>query len=215
MTRTQLKQALFQTLHGRRLLDHPFYQRWSAGTVTHAELRSYAAQYAHFERMLPAHLQGIADAATTDELRRQALINLADEAGGEVTHMALFERFAAALGAEAEAPSPAMQRMLDTYAAALRAGSAEGFAALWAYEAQASEVTASKSVGLRAHYGMTTEDTIFWDVHAEVDTGHAEWAVDALATASTPEATLTQWAKAAADAWWDFLSEREALPQAA
>lgn len=215
MDRELLNRALAPTLDGRRLLDHPFYQRWSMGQVSRDELRQYAAQYRHFERMIPGLLEGIAATASTEEGKKQALVNLADEAGSSPTHAELFEQFAGALDAPAQAPSPAMTALLQTYASALEAGAAEGFAALWSYEAQAPEVTASKSHGLRTHYGMTEGETTFWDVHARVDEDHARWAVDAIASMTSDAGSATRWARAAAQAWWDFLTEREALSIAA
>ncbi len=215
MHRDDLYTALTRTLEGRRLLSHPFYQRWSDGGLSHAELCAYASQYRHFERMLPSLLRSIAASSPSVEGREQALVNLQDEAGTSPTHAELFDGFAAALHAEHAAPTPGMQRLLDTYAAALHAGAGPAFAALWAYEEQAPEVTASKSHGLRTHYGMSAAQTTFWDVHAQVDVQHARWAVDALTTMASEPNQLAPWARAAADAWWDFLSEREALALAA
>ncbi len=97
-------------LEGRRLLDHPFYRRWSRGEVSVDELRAYAAQYRHFEAMLPQHLGEVAASASGGALREQALRNREDEA----THLQLFDAFAQGLGAvEPAAPSPAMAHLLD------------------------------------------------------------------------------------------------------
>jgi pyrroloquinoline quinone (PQQ) biosynthesis protein C len=207
-----LETALHARLRHRRLLDHPFYRRWSAGGVSLAELRDYAAQYRHFEAMLPAHLEHVASSAAEVRLREQALRNLDDEAGSEPTHLQLFERFAGALDAPLDAsPSPAMADLLATYRAAAAAGAVQGFAALLAYEMQAPEVSASKAEGLRTH-GILDGDALgFWDVHATLDTEHAAWTLDALAASGADPQQVVDSAGAAADTWWNFLDEREAL----
>jgi len=210
MDRTHLAAALDTALAGHRLLDHPFYRRWSEGGVGLDELRTYAAQYRHFEAMLPSHLEAVA-AGASPRLREQVLANLADEAGGAVTHVELFDRFASALGAEDTAPSPAMTSLLETYAASRDAGAVAGFAAVLAYERQAPEVSASKAEGLRRQDILDDDHALaFWDLHATLDTDHAEWALDALAAEVDDAETVVAPAACAARAWWEFLDEREA-----
>lgn len=196
-------------LRGRRLLDHPFYRRWSRGEVGAGELRAYAAQYRHFEAMLPAHLGAVAEAAACEALRDQALRNRDDESA----HLQLFDDFAAALGeARPAPPSPAMRRLLDVHAAARMRSAAEGFAVLLAYEAQSPDVAASKAAGLRDHGILDGEDALrFWDLHASLDREHARWAIDALAASDAPASCVGDAIEAAAAAWWSFLDEREAL----
>jgi len=201
----RLDEVLQARLDGRRLLDHPFYQRWSRGEVSVEELRAYAAQYRHFEAALPSHLESIA-AATPAGLRAQALRNLEDETG----HLALFDGFATALGEPREdAPSPAMSRLLDVYAQARSSSAAEGFAALLAYEAQSPEVAASKAHGLREHGILDGDGLRFWDLHATLDRDHAAWALDALSATDADVEVLGDSIAAAADAWWSFLDERQ------
>ena len=198
-------------LRDRMLLDHPFYRRWSEGGVGAGELRDYAAQYRHFEAMLPSHLQRVAAAAHDTTLRDTALRNLADEA----THLELFDGFAGALDAPRDAaPSPAMAQLLTAYRTAAEDGAAQGFAALLAYELQAPAVAQSKAEGLRDHGILDGEALDFWTVHARVDGDHAQWALQALAQGGD-DAAVVEAAGSAADAWWAFLDEREALRPAA
>jgi len=212
MDAATLETAVRARLRDRMLLDHPFYRRWSEGGVGADELRAYAAQYRHFEAMLPAHLEAVAATAGHPALRDQALRNLADEAGASPTHLDLFERFASAIDAPAHTdPSPAMERLLDTCRDAARRGAAPGFAALLAYEIQAPAVASSKAAGLRDHAGLDGEALDFWNVHARLDSDHAAWALDALAESGAAQDDVVDAAGAAADAWWAFLDEREAL----
>ena len=210
MNADELRAAIVDVLADRRLLAHAFYQRWEAGLLEPGELGAYAAQYRHFEAAVPALLRdmltGIEPESSAAELVRQ---NLADEESHPEPHIALFTRFADAVGAVSTAPTDATRRLLDTYGRLVAAGPCSGLAALTAYEVQAPEIAASKSAGLREHYGLDAAATEFWDVHAEMDRDHATWAIDALAQLPDAEASVVA-ARAAADAWWAFLDEREA-----
>ncbi|MHB8717407.1 MAG: iron-containing redox enzyme family protein [Candidatus Dormibacteria bacterium] len=209
MDRDHLAEALDGALAGYRLLDHPFYRRWNEGGVSLGELRDYAAQYRHFEAMLPAHLAALSTAP--GPVGEQALANLADETTHPVTHLELFDRFGSAVGAVATPPSPAMDSLLTTYADCREEGAVAGFAAVLAYEYQAAAVAATKAAGLRRHHRHIDDDALaFWDVHAAVDTDHASWALDALAHDVSEAAAVVEPATRAARAWWGFLNEREA-----
>ncbi|HEV7679431.1 MAG TPA: iron-containing redox enzyme family protein [Candidatus Dormibacteraeota bacterium] len=206
----RLDDVLTERLDGRRLLDHPFYRRWSRGEVSIEELRAYAAQYRHFEAALPGHLRSVADSATDEALREQALRNLDDEQ----THLALFDGFVSALGdaAGTETPaSPAMADLLDVYRRAAERSAAEGFAALLAYEVQSSGVAASKAAGLREHGILDGDGLGFWDLHATLDADHAAWATDVLSRSDVALPVLADAIGSAAGAWWAFLDEREAM----
>jgi pyrroloquinoline-quinone synthase len=207
-----LRDHLVAALDGRRLLDSPFYDRWTRGDVTTEELRAYAGQYRHFEAALPGFLESIAVRAPDQPSRDQVLRNLADERGDAtgVSHLELFDRYATALGApEHTEPTPAMRRLLATYQAAVADGPATGMAAILAYEAQAPDVSETKAAGLREHYGMSDAAVKFWDVHGEVDREHAEWALATVAGMSDDEPAVSAAMRNAACAWWAFLDERE------
>jgi hypothetical protein len=62
---------------------------------------------------------------------------------------------------------------------------------------------------------MDAAGTRFWDVHATQEAAHAEWSIDALAALDADPVVVRAAARIAADAWWDFLSEREDLAPAA
>ena len=209
MNADDLRAAIDTELDGRRLLSHPFYQRWEAGLLRRSELAEYAAQYGHFEAALPTVLRATLEALDPESsaagLIRQ---NLADEEGNPVPHVQLFAAFAESVGAHATPPTDATRRLLDTYGRLVADGSAHGLAALVAYEIQAPEIAATKAAGLRAHYALDSRATEFWDVHADMDSGHADWAVEALAQDPDAEAAIPA-VRAAADAWWAFLDERE------
>jgi pyrroloquinoline-quinone synthase len=194
----------------QRLLDHPYYQSWQEGLLTRGDLAEYAEQYRHFERCLPGVLEAVSAGLPQGTARRLVEENLRDESGVPMPHVDLFEGFASAVGASLEvAPTRATGALVHLYEEALTSGVAAALAVIGTYELQASEVARTKAASLRAHYAMNEAGTEFWDVHAELETAHAQWTVEALADLGEPDETVRQFAKASSDAWWAFLDERE------
>jgi pyrroloquinoline-quinone synthase len=210
MNAEQLRSALSRVVADRRLLDHPFYLRWSAGELSRDELRAYAAQYRHVEAALPGILRSIAGGAD-DQAHGAVMRTLADEVGGAgvPSHLELFDQFAAALGAPATPASAATERLVDVLSRLAETSTAAGLAGLSAYELQSPEVSATKAAGLRQWYGLAGDAVAFWDAHATADVEHAEWLIGALAGVDSSMESATEAAGAAADAWWAFLDERE------
>lgn len=204
-----LRRTLSEALADRQFLQSEFYQRWEAGGLEMRELSAYAAQYRHFEGLVPELLREVAAGLDAGAARELVLQNLADEVGPPA-HLDLFNDFAGALGAADDAaPSPAMQRLLDTYRELYAAGPVQGLAALTAYETQAAAVAATKAEGLRSRYGLDETSVTFWSLHAEIDKEHGDWAVGALSELDPTGEVTGAAARRAADAWWDFLDERE------
>jgi pyrroloquinoline-quinone synthase len=197
---------------GRRMLAHPFYQRWLAGELTRDDLRRYAAQYFRFEAAFPGYLCQVLAKLDTAADRRVLLQNLVDEEGGPQTHLELFVRFANALGLtrdelEATPVTESTQALLETFDQATRHGSAaEGLVALYAYESQAAEVAASKTASLMASYSIAPGDgTAFWEVHAEADELHGAWERELLERLQPEPDRVVSACRKAADALWGFL----------
>jgi len=209
-----MQEAISRALEGRELLTHPFYRRWEAGELTAPELTSYAEQYRHFEAALPDILRGILSQMPEGDAKSFVADNLADEAGeaGLPPHLDLFDGFVDAVGGnKAAAPSPAIANLLQTYKEVSAVGPVEAVSGLLAYETQASEVAKSKGDGLRKHYDFSTANTKFWDVHAELDIEHANWATEALAHITDNTVVVESAAGRVAQAWWEFLDERAEL----
>jgi pyrroloquinoline-quinone synthase len=201
-----------EALDGRRLLSHPFYQRWSRGELSYEELGTYAAQYRFIEAGLPGWLGSIQGSASSPEVRDLVQRNLDDEVGGSVTHLELFDRFAAAVGAAKPGTTEigsATRSLLNAHDELVASSPAEGLTAVLAYELQSPEISASKATGLRSHYGVDDGSVAFWDVHAGVEGDHASWTLDAVIAGGGEAATVGPAARRAADAWWAFLDERE------
>ena len=211
MRTAEITRILEDAVCERRLLTHPFYRRWEAGELSMDELAAYAAQYRHFEAVLPEVLA--AASAQLPQGRARALVesNLADELGVPVAHLALFDDFADAVGASAADPAPATRALVELYREALATGGAAAvLGAIGAYEVQSADIASSKAEGLRLHYGIAAAGTAFWDVHASMDDVHAGWTADALAALDSPPAEVSAAAWRAAEAWWAFLDERQA-----
>jgi pyrroloquinoline quinone (PQQ) biosynthesis protein C len=212
--------AVTRALDGRLLLTHPFYRRWEEGRLGEGELADYAVHYRAFEAALPAVLTAVAaqlrttpDGVTADTSAAATLVegNLADELGAPEPHLALFDRFAQAVGADATArPGPAADALVRTYLDLAGEGPVAALAGLAAYETQASAIAGSKADGLRRWYGTPPAGTEFWDVHARMDADHGEWAVAALDLLAADAAEVEAAARRGADAWWALLDEREA-----
>src|ERR1700722_6696295 len=215
METAQIRDALADALSGRHLLTHPFYRRWEDGTLAEGELAAYAEQYRLIEQALPVTLSAIAAGLPDGRARALVEANLADELGVPAPHAALFESFAQAAGAaSAVAASPATAALLSAVRAATSTDPVAALAMVAAYEVQAADIAASKADGLRRHYGMDAAGTRFWDVHVTQEVAHADWSIDALDALDADPVAVRAAARIAADAWWDFLSEREALAPA-
>jgi len=212
----QIQRALADALAERHLLTHPFYQRWEAGGLAQSELAAYAEQYRLIERELPLTLAAIASQLDEGPARSLVEANLADELGEPAPHLALFESFAEASGARPNVAST--EATADLLAAVRAVSSSDPVAALSmvaAYEVQAADIAASKADGLRRHYGMDADATRFWDIHTLQEAAHADWSIEALAELDADPAAVLAAAEVAAEAWWSFLDEREAMAAAA
>jgi pyrroloquinoline quinone (PQQ) biosynthesis protein C len=180
-----------------------------------SELADYAAQYRHFETWLPGYLARLLAQLPAGEAHDLVAANLDDELGDPVPHVELFEGFAQGVGAPTAAPSEAMAGLLATYDDLLESGPVQGLAGFVAYEVQAADVARNKADGLRRHYGLGDGAVAFWEHHADVDERHADWAVSALGLMTHEPSETGVPVHRAANAWWRFLDEREAVGRAA
>ncbi|HEY3875989.1 MAG TPA: CADD family putative folate metabolism protein [Candidatus Kapabacteria bacterium] len=161
------------------LLKHPFYQAWSAGTLTNDTLRVYAGQYYQFEKRFPTFLSAVHANTESIAHRQQLLENLMEEERGEVNHPELWLRFADALGSGREEAQHAelfteTQNLIDTLRTITRNSvTLEGVAALYGYESQIPEISRTKIEGLTAHYNVTSDEGLsFFRVHEQADEVH-------------------------------------------
>jgi pyrroloquinoline-quinone synthase len=180
--------ALDQRISEQRLLDHPFYQRWNAGTLTADELREYARQYYHYALAFPTFISAM-HAGTDDFAARQALLeNLIEEERGPENHPELWLRFCESLGLDRNdvtsgAANDATRALIACMRSLAREGALyEGLAALYAYESQIPAVAKTKIDGLAKWYGISGDrDVAFFRVHMEADVAHSTTSQELLA----------------------------------
>lgn len=178
-----LRARLDALVAARHLLNHPFYQRWTAGTLSVAELQDYARQYWHFTAAFPRFVSGVH--AQTEEIavRQELLENLIEEERGPENHPELWLRFCEALGVSRDEamqsePSPSTRHLIDTMRGITANGSThQGLASLYAYESQVPAVAKAKIAGLAANYAISSSrDIAFFAVHETADVLHSETA---------------------------------------
>jgi pyrroloquinoline-quinone synthase len=173
------------------VLDHPFYQRWSAGELTREELAEYAAQYRHA-------VVALADAAAAsgDE----------EHAREEREHVALWDGFAAGCGSIAADASAETRECTEAWTAG--DDRLERLAVLYAIESAQPAISRTKLEGLLGHYGFDEGPaTEYFTVHAERDHEHAAHSRELLEKLATDEdaARLAARAEAAARGNWRLL----------
>lgn len=172
---------LDEKIEAKHLLKHPFYQAWSQGLLSEECLQEYAEQYYHHVKAFPTYLSAV-HSHTEDPLTRRGLLqNLVEEELGMPNHPDLWKSFALHLGCTEEklaTPTPCQEicALIETFRMICREeGTAEGLAALYAYESQIPAICRSKIDGLKKHYGMhSPEQWRYFSIHIAADEEHAK-----------------------------------------
>ena len=164
----------------KHLLKHPFYLAWTRGELSNEALADYARQYYHHVRAFPTYLSAVHAKCENEATRKQLLNNLIDEEAGSPNHPELWLHFADGLGiAQDNAKNaekwPETKKLIETFRSVCGDGStAEGLAALYAYESQIPAICESKIDGLKKHYGFNKpEHYQYFSVHIEADREHS------------------------------------------
>ena len=164
--------AELETVRSRwNVLDHPFYQRWSAGELTQRELATYAGQYRHA-------VVALADAshATAAVAGEGLRAGLEAHAAEETAHISLWDEFTAAVGGDpAAAPTPETAACAQAWAGDGERPLLESLAAMYAIESGQPAISETKTEGLVAHYGCQpgSDATTYFELHAVRDIEHA------------------------------------------
>ena len=164
----------------RHLLRHPFYLAWTRGELSKDALADYARQYYHHVAAFPTYLSAVHANCDDQATRKQLLSNLVDEEAGSPNHPELWLKFAEGLGIEdvdlaGAERQPETKNLIDAFRSVCRDGStAEGLAALYAYESQIPAICESKVDGLKRHYGFTDPKHYeYFSVHIGADREHS------------------------------------------
>jgi pyrroloquinoline-quinone synthase len=145
------------------VLDHPFYTRWSEGTLTRDELAYYSGQYRHAVVALAEAARGAADADPS----------LARHAAEEAAHVELWDGFVDAVGGDSGA-APAPETAACAQAWAKDGPLLETLVGIYAIEAAQPAISATKATGLRERYGIdAAAATAYFDLHEQLDVEHA------------------------------------------
>lgn len=198
------------------LLNHPFYQAWSQGTLSIDVLKDYAIQYyqqvASFPRFITRVHTHCDDITWLGYKVRQTLVhNLVDEEIHGKDHPSLWMQFALGMGAsdhEVKNATPYAETaaLVNQFYQLAESNWRDGLCALFAYESQVPEVAASKIAGLKEHYGITDDATLeFFIAHQAYDVEHAADVADLIASAITDKKAAYEATRAAARAQWQFL----------
>ena len=148
------------------VLRHPFYVRWSEGSLTRQELAVYAGQYAHAVRALAAGTRRAADLAPAGG-------PLGAHAAEEEAHVALWDDFARAMGSDPAAPLAETADCAGAWSDPDR-DLLPTLVALYAVEAAQPAISETKRAGLVERYGFEPGPaTAYFDVHAVRDDDHA------------------------------------------
>jgi pyrroloquinoline-quinone synthase len=176
----------FQELDARiaqfDLLCHPFYKAWSAGELSHDDLREYARDYYHHVKAFPAYLEEFSLRLDESELRRAVLANMADEKGGDSPenpeHAELWLDFVEGMGSRRDPrghrPLTEVTQLTSFFHDVASQGTPEeALAAFYAYESQVPRVAKEKARGLRETYGADEKTCGYFTLHATADVYHA------------------------------------------
>lgn len=197
------------------LLQHPFYQAWSRGELSHEDLREYAAEYWHHVSAFPTYLSALHARLPDAEMRREVLRNLADEEGTDAPtarpHSDLWMDFAIAMGADrasvqSRAVQPETTALIATFRDLMQQEKpASAMAALYAYESKVPAIASTKADGLARHYATEGAAARYFTLHQTADVAHAsvwrELIDNQLSTPEDEQAALAA-AERAAKALW-------------
>ncbi len=162
------------------LLNHPFYQAWSKGTLSIDHLRAYAAEYFHYVAAFPTFLSALHSRLADGPLRRAVLRNLAEEEIEGRAHSDMWLDFAEGLGLSPDRvrssdPSPTILCLIQRfYRSACKDSPAEVLAALYAYESQVPRISGEKARGLLRHYGADARTCGYFALHTYADVRHSQ-----------------------------------------
>jgi pyrroloquinoline-quinone synthase len=162
---------LNERLEKYSLLKHPFYQQWSAGTLTKDALCGYVKEYFHLVKAVPDMVEKIYQSCPTLEIK----MNLEEEKN----HVALWENFAAGMGISKKElneyiPTDSTISAVNTMVN-LMSDPVEGSAAMYAYEADIPKISESKIDGLTRFYGISDFSTLeYFTEHKVADIEHVK-----------------------------------------
>jgi pyrroloquinoline-quinone synthase len=191
------------------LLEHPFYERWSAGVLTPTELAAFAAQYELAAEVI-AKISELAVAQAPPDLQRE----LEQHARVEAHHVELWRAFRAALPHALDAtPTSETTRCTATWIGAGEQPLERHLAVLYAIGATRARVSRSELTALANADAIPDHATEYLALHAGLDAQRARCARRMLEPLLTPANTpqLVHEVGAALHIHWELLTSMHRL----
>ena len=160
----------------RSLLNHPFYQTWSDGKLTHEALAGYSKEYYQLVKAVPIFMTQLLD-YVPESLYDELDFNQKEE----FSHISLWEQFASGLGISCKELTNYDGLNKTNHAISgmhyLMSSFVSGSTAMYALEKEIPKISQIKLEGLAEFYGLTSEDiTKYFKEHMEADVRHtASW----------------------------------------
>ena len=132
------------------LLNHPFYQAWNAGTLPVEALATYAAEWGNFVAQVPQGWAAHGEHTIAAE---------------EVTHVELWDDFAASLDTKVAPPKISEVKGLKQACDKNFSDATTSVGALYAFEAQQPKTSTSKLQGLKVHYSLGEKGEEYFRIH--------------------------------------------------
>jgi len=171
-----LIQKIDRIIEERSLLNHPFYQTWSDGKLTHEALAGYSKEYYQLVKAVPIFITQLLN-YVPESLYDELDFNQQEE----LSHIKLWERFANGLGVSSEELNGYEALYTTNHAISgmhsLMSSYVSGSTAMYALEKEIPKISQIKLEGLAEFYGLTSEDvTRYFKEHMEADIRHtASW----------------------------------------
>ena len=167
-----MSEGIWQRIEAARerwnVLEHPFYQRWSAGDLGRDELARYSGQYRHATQAIATLSAAVAETAPEDE-RGQLLRHARHEA----EHVALWDGFIDAVGGHV-GDEPTLETRECVRAWTAGGDRVSRLVRLYAIESGQPAISRTKREGLAAHYGVGDgPGNAYFRIHEEADVEHA------------------------------------------
>ena len=176
-----LIQSIDDNIQHKSLLQHKFYQLWSAGSLSMEDLQGYSKEYFQLVNVVPDFVGNVLGQLTSEDEQNIGYINtIKQNMEEEKQHVASWVSFADAIGVTRndlygyECSKKTRDAVLNM-SQLTRSSLAAGTSALYAFEKQLPEISTKKIEGLVNFYGVQNDRALeYFRIHQKVDIEHAD-----------------------------------------